>query len=292
MIISSISDGLGNQMFQYALGRNLGIKKKTEFKLDISWYKNVNSEYTPREFKLNKLNIRADIASESEINILCNPNYPFLLNSIYWRLQNSKPYYKKNIVKEQFFNFDANIFLAKKNTYLKGFWQSYKYFEEIQHFLVNELKPLHISASNAITEKTILQDNKSVSLHFRRSDYLKNNGTHYALNEDYYRTALSLIKQTIPAASFYIFSDEPQWVINNFKIDGKHTVINANAGEPEMDMYLMSCCKHNIIANSSFSWWAAWLNQNKNKIVIAPKKWFNNITLNTNDLIPPSWIQL
>ena len=136
---------------------------------------------------------------------------------------------------------------------------------------------------------------ESVSLHVRHGDYVTNadtNSFHGVCSLDYYKNAVSKIKQEMPLP-FFIFSDDIIWAKENLDFIGNMTFIEYNGATPDHEeMYLMSLCQHNIIANSSFSWWGAWLNQNPNKIIIAPQNWFNDVSLDTKDLIPNEWIRL
>ena len=136
----------------------------------------------------------------------------------------------------------------------------------------------------------------SVSIHVRRTDYISNipaNNYHGTCNETYYIEAMKIIGKKISNPHFYIFSDEPEWFKANIKTNFQVTFVEHNKNEKSFeDMYLMSLCKHNIIANSSFSWWGAWLNSNENKQVIAPANWFQDKTKNTKDLLPETWIKL
>jgi hypothetical protein len=141
-----------------------------------------------------------------------------------------------------------------------------------------------------------IKNEESVSIHVRRGDYIsipKNNELYETCSESYYSEAMNLVKAKFPNAVFYVFSDEPEWFRKNVKVNVPLVYVTHNVGEKSYeDLILMSQCKHNIIANSSFSWWGAWLNDNKNKVVIAPQKWFKDKSKDTKDLIPQKWIQL
>ena len=135
-----------------------------------------------------------------------------------------------------------------------------------------------------------------MSLHVRRTDYVQNaltNKIHGVCDQDYYASCVRYIGDQVSNPHFFIFSDEPQWAKDNLMFDFPMTVVDCNdASRNYEDLRLMSTCKHNIIANSSFSWWGAWLNSNPNKIICAPKQWFTDSTRNTKDLIPSNWIRL
>ena len=141
-----------------------------------------------------------------------------------------------------------------------------------------------------------IQSTESVSLHVRRADYIQNaltNKIHGTCDQDYYDRAIRYIAERVIDPHFFIFSDEPEWVKENLKIDFPMTVVDCNdASRNYEDLRLMSTCKHNIIANSSFSWWGAWLNPNPDKLVITPEQWFNDKKRNTKDLIPEQWVKM
>jgi len=294
VIITQLSGGLGNQLFQYALGRHIALKHNTELKFDLDIYNNPIEGLTIRSFELNNLNTKCQIANHEDINRIKRANLKGILKSIYWRTQNIKPYYRKNFIKEKSCAFDKNILKCPDNSYLEGYWQSEKYFLSIRDVLLEDLQPktLH-SIKDSDYYNKIIKSN-AVSVHIRRGDYITNN-IHKEIYEtipiDYYHKTISLITNKIENSIFFIFSDDFEWA----KLHLKNDLDNIKFVEIEdavTSMYLMSLCKHNIIANSSYSWWGAWLNQNKNKIVISPKNWYITERLNTRDLIPEEWMQI
>lgn len=269
MIISQIVGGLGNQMFLYALGKSVALKNKTNFKVDKSEF----LKYKLHKYSLNNLSAETKIASSVEI---------FL-----W-----KKFFK---FQEKKFNFDKKVFL-KKNAYFVGYYQSPKYFEWIREDIIRDFSPKKaICGKNFDAAKKIEKEN-SVSLHVRRGDYVSNKITkakHGVCSLNYYTQAVEIIKKKVKQPVFYIFSDDKNWVKKNIKTKSPQVFVDWNNADNSFeDMRLISLCKHNIIANSTFSWWGAWLNKNPNKIVIAPQKWFANKTIDTSDLIPHSWFRL
>jgi hypothetical protein len=164
----------------------------------------------------------------------------------------------------------------KDNTYYAGYWTNRRYFPNDRNGIK---KIFDFKNEMSVINKEVIKDiqnSNSVSIHIRRGDYVGNKVHDGICNEKYYNQAIELIKKNIENPKFYIFSDEPEWVENNFRLDFKTVVDWNNGAESYWDMYLMSCCKHNIIANSTFSWWGAYLNQNNDKIVIGPRYWFRN----------------
>ena len=291
MIIIEIKGGLGNQMFQYAVGKHLSLKRGVELKLDLRYLqeKQEEAEHIKRDFELNKFNIKAEIATEADLKIVeeRKSKFDFLL-----------PYYKRNIVKDKTKKFDKKIFLTSDNSLLKGYWQSEKYFQAVESVLRQDfIFEKEDNDEYFLQIKNKIETTNSVGIHFRRGDYVTNHTTnkhHGVCSLEYYRKAMQTIASKIEYPEFFIFSDEIQWVKNNLKTDFPVHFIENSCEELHSDFRLMSSCKHNIIANSSYSWWAAWLNTNKEKIVIAPQKWFatQRLQSKTKDLIPHEWIKL
>ena len=291
MIIIEIKGGLGNQMFQYALGKHLSLKRGVELKFDLRYLqeKQRETEHVKRDFELNKFNIKTGIATEVDLKIVegRKNKFDFLL-----------PYYKRTIVKEKTKKFDKKIFLTSDNSLLKGYWQSEKYFQDIESILRKDfIFCKEYDEDYFLQMKKKIETTNSVSLHFRRGDYINDpiaNKYHGVCSLEYYLKSIQTIASKIECPEFFVFSDEIQWVKNNLKTDLPIHFIENSCEESHSDFRLMSICKHNIIANSSYSWWAAWLNANRKKIVIVPQKWFATPRLQskTNDLIPNEWIKM
>ena len=291
MIVSKLSGGLGNQMFQYALGRCLATKNKTKLFLDVSSYE-VNDQVTHRNFALQDFFIEAEIL-KNPISI-GSIGKPGLMHRLSEKFIPNYPYYKKQIILERGFNFDSNILKAPKNCTLIGYWQSEEYFKDIAIEIRTEFdfKPAVKTPLNAYGRN--IDKSNSVSVHFRRGDYIKDietNQIHGLCELDYYQRGIDLLSQRFSDLELFVFSDDIDWVKSNFKTTHKTYFIENNES-PIADLYLMSLCKHHIIANSSFSWWGAWLCKYPEKVIVAPKKWFNLSTRNTNDILPSSWIRL
>lgn len=292
MIISQIIGGLGNQMFQYAAGRALSLKKETKLALDISAF---DASQMHQGFELNEVFIvSARIASREELKSVLGWQSPARIRQLVSR----KPFSilrSKDLVAEPYFQYWPEINNVSNNCYLSGYWQSEKYFvkagEQIRADFVFK-SPL--SGENAELSKKIKQVN-SVSLHVRRGDYMNNqktNATHGVCSLEYYKKAIQYVAERVAQPYFFIFSDDIEWVKENLIIDFPFVYVQHNRSkESYKDMQLMSMCCHHIIANSSFSWWGAWLNPGKGKIVVAPAKWFANQT-SVRDLFPQGWVTL
>ncbi len=274
--------GLGNQLFQYALGKNLAIKNNTELRLDLSSFDDVNH----RPFKLNKLNTTILKAQLKDIP------YQVRMAKLKWhRLIISKIFGSRlKLRREDQFNFSQKVLNYKDGTYLWGYWQCEKYFIEIKDIIKEEFRFIENIRPELDFIALSMRKSDSVCLHIRRGDYV-DNLYHNTLTLDYYQKALSIVTKDLNNPKVFIFSDDMPWCVENLKIGFPHEFISGN--EDWEDLKLMTLCKHNIIANSSFGWWGAYLGIDKEKRVIAPKKWFSEkMGHNTDDLILKNWIKL
>ena len=285
MIIVKIIGGLGNQMFSYAFAKAME-SRGNRVKIDISGYKT----YKLHEYQLDKFNIDLPVSTESENNSLFGKTF---FNKIMRRigLDFSKRIKEKNLF------FKKNFLEVTNETYFEGYFQSEKYFKDIRNIIRTQfsIKPSISSYTNDL-KKIIIDSNASCSLHIRRGDYVdaKNISTHGICGSEYYENAVKYLEKKFGVLNYFIFSDDLEWCKNNLKLDNAVFVDSKEKRIAHEDIYLMSLCNHNVIANSSFSWWGAWLNSNKDKVVIAPKAWFSNGELQkqTKDIIPNSWIKL
>lgn len=292
MIIINIIGGLGNQMFQYAFGYALSQSKKNVIlKLDINSFE----MYNLRDYELHIFNINTLFASKEEVKKL-KYKKENLFEKIKRKSRKKSLAFATTYYKEQYFNFDKNVFNAENNTYFEGYWQSEKYFKKYRKELLRQFtlkKEIHFQSQRYEQD---IKATMSVSLHIRRGDYVTNahtNSVHGTCSLEYYKSAVLKIEKEVENAQFFVFSDDLAWAKQNIDFIDNIVFVELDEIVPDREeMYLMSQCKHNIIANSSFSWWGAWLNQNQNKIVITPKHWFNDTSLDTSDLIPKTWIRL
>lgn len=293
MLIIRLKGGLGNQMFQYAFGRALSIRRHEPLFLDVSIFGNEPKIDTKRHYSLGAYGIQAEIA---------NPiaTAPFKTKfSIFMRKV------KRRLLRLNDFTYHPSL-AHSKAPYLEGFWNNEKYFKEISEVihhdfaLKNKLGGGAEKIASEIIKAKLSGTKKTVSMHIRRGDYISNpyaSEQHNVLTIDYYYNALGYLTSKIPKENIkiYIFSDDTPWVKENLILAGYETEYVSSHSAHMQDyeeMHLMSLCDHNIIANSSFSWWGAWLNRNPEKIVIAPKKWIRNPYINTRDVCPPEWIRI
>lgn len=282
MIISHINGGLGNQMFQFAAGRTLAQLNKTLLKLDVSEFDKSNL----RSFDLLAFETDILFANKWEISDLL-PSHNFEKAFQYFT-----PIKKRSYYREKSFSFDDKVLKLGKNVYLKGYFQSEKYFLPAKNIIRKDFTFKNNLISHLAEFVSRLKNSNSVSIHIRRGDFSKNPetaGYHGKLEKDYYKAASDFVRSKISNPNFYFFSDDIAWVKENIPLENAFYISGNITKNQFEDLYLMSQCKHNIIANSSFSWWGAWLNDNSNKIVVAPDRWFNKGPQDTQDLIPSGW---
>jgi hypothetical protein len=289
MIITRLLGGLGNQMFQYAAGRRLAHALAVDLKLDVTWLEKFNS----RPYALGNFNIEEKFASAAEIAAMAPiGRFGHALAKIW-------PKKWPKYIQEKQFHFDPGILNLSDGVYLKGYWQSEKYFADITETIRREftVKTLLSGKNKELSE--LIASKQSVSIHVRRGDYVETRRmkqVYNACDPDYYLRCVDYMKQLVKNPCFFIFSDDPQWAKDNLKQLNPAVIVDYNRTNKDYeDIWLVSRCNHHIIANSTFSWWGAWLNPKKDKIVLAPKQWFDKkiqASVKIDDLFPPGWILL
>lgn len=275
MIAATLMGGTGNQMFQYAFARNLSLKYNKTLKLDLSFLKNKNMglNFVYRDYSLNIFNIYED----------------FDINKIdFIKINETCFEYTQNISDLISQNLEANFLL-------NGYWQTPKYFKEFETQIRKDFTFRNeIENSESYTKEMLneIKSKNSVLLNIRRTDYLNTN-YHGVMGKEYIDEAIRIIESKIKDPKYFLFSDDLDWCRENIKLPNMTIVDHSYKGDRfSYYLQLMKNCKHFIIPNSSFAWWAAWLNENENKIVISPKQWFTDININTTDLIPNYWIRI
>lgn len=292
MIITQIIGGLGNQMFQYAMGRGLALRKNNTLKLDTSSFENYGLH---QGFELQRVfSLPCEVASQADLREILGWQYPAVVRRIL-SLKVFRSVCQKKWVAEPHFHYWAGINNVAANVYLSGYWQSERYFvDELETIRADFTFRLPLLGANIELARKI-QQVCAVSLHVRRGDYVSNPNaaaTHGLCSLEYYQDAIHHISQQVNNPHFFIFSDDIDWVKAHLHIAYPSEFVGHNQGaESFNDMRLMSMCQHHIIANSSFSWWGAWLNPSVDKIVVSPKQWFAN-KANTGDLIPANWVRI
>jgi hypothetical protein len=305
MVIVELSGGLGNQMFQYAAGRNLAIKNKVPLKLythklKLNWQ---------RSYALKPFNIEENFISRAEIKELIKKN-------------------KCTVFTEQSGGFNKELISITDTILLKGYWQADRYFKDIELILRNEFTFKYAARNKNKKLGEEISNTEAIAVHIRRGDFVTVNRAKEryggVCDLTYYKNSISFIKEIIDNPKFFIFSDDPKWAKENLKPDAPVVYVEHNSTRKHFklennfyfrnsliliknffpnksfeDMRLMILCKHFIIANSSFSWWAAWLGNHPNKIVCAPSRWINpapdkieTASKEYTDLIPETWIKI
>jgi hypothetical protein len=289
MIVIQLKGGLGNQMFQYAFGRALSIKHNVQLGLDSSQYY-YNETDPPRSYGLQIFSLDPSLKLVNNENL----HRRSILQRISNRLSNSfklPNIFPGNIIYESQYHdeiekIDQKMFI--------GYWQSEKYFKNVESMIRADFTftPKALKSMSDLIQS--ITANNSISIHVRRGDYVGNT-THPVCSLKFYQDSVHFCNSQVQNPLYFIFSDDISWAKENLMIEGKHHYISANRGKNDyVDLFLMSKCKHNIIANSSFSWWGGWLNDYHEKIVVAPRKWFNSDELNNehSDLLPDTWIRI
>ena len=292
MVVVQLTGGLGNQLFQYAAAKALSFHHKVPLYMDISsFYRTELPELeVPRDFELNNFTgITDKIVSTEELRSLFDINKK---SSLFDKLI---PPYKKDVYLEPHFHYDNNFFRSKKKVLLSGGWQSEKYFKPYEKEIREALHLKKALIENVADKGERLQQQNSVSVHIRRGDYLRKQiifEWHGVMSKEYYNSALEILQSKVKDVKVYYFTDDVDWVSQNLLPLFKGEIVSLNTKSHYEDLYLMSHCQHNVIANSSFSWWGAWLNTNPDKIVIGPKKWFDKGFKDMQDIIPSGWIKI
>lgn len=284
IVIAKLKGGLGNQMFQYATARAVALKNKAELKFDIT-----DTFVNPdRPYRLDTFAVEATMASPEEIQQF-RRRWP--LAKLFSR-QNKQ----KNIsyIKEKTTRFDPAVLKIKGSAYLDGYWQSEEYFKKIGDVIRKELAVKKTATGKNGSLLKLIQATESVCLHVRRGDYVTSkisNLSHGTCSPEYYQAAIKRLKKKLAQPHFFVFSDDLAWAKENLAIGDQSTFVGGNQAAPQEDLRLMSNCQHFITANSTFSWWAAWLSSNPKKIVIAPRQWFRSMH-DDRDLIPKRWLRV
>lgn len=272
-IVNTIG-GLGNQMFCYAFAFSLKLKHKEDVYVDISHFNHYNLH---DGFQINEIfNVKEiNVATKKEIKKLARYVPHYALSRVFRKFLPSK---SKEYIEKQDYVYDKEALYLEEDSYYEGYWQSPLYFDDIEQEIKKMFTFPESKGENKKIEE-IMKTVNSVSIHVRRGDYLNAKSFMGICELDYYEKAIEYINSEIKDPYFFIFSNDIKWCEENLrhllKTNNVMFVSNNVGKESYWDMYLMSCCKNMILANSSFSWWAAYLNKNKDAKVLAPKKWVN-----------------
>ena len=283
---------MGNQMFQYAFGRRLAHKHGSELKFDIGFFDEDgggNPNHVVRNYDLDIFNVKGSPASEVEVSRLARRTDNVFLD----RLLNKILGTKSSHVREPHFHFSEAAYNSPDNVFLDGYWQTEKYFADAEELIRSDFTFKEDLGQDA---RELLQDierEESVCVNVRRGDFVTN-PFHGALGLDYYRQGEEIINRETAASKYFVFSDEVEWCEENLKFDRPTVYVTHKYSGRKFQDYirLMAACKHFLIPNSSFAWWAVWFNHNAGRVVIAPKQWFSDPTWDTKDLIPQNWTRI
>jgi len=289
-----LKEGLGNQLFQYACGRALSLRYNQPLKIHTGSYETNTFQ---RDYALEPFNIKAEFMTQEEWKCLtCKYKAISPIKSLCLALMGKQTIQRIN---EPHLSFNKSLenLDSRKSYLINGFWQSEKYFSDYAGEIRNDLTfSMPPNKDNQKVLDKIQSKKVSVSLHIRRGDYVASqsvNQIHGLLDPEYYHSAIKYLRNKYEKFHCFIFTDDPEWVINNFNIQAPLTIISHNLGnKSHEDLRLMSQCDHHILANSSFGWWGAWLNDTPGKTVIAPKYWFRSEERNNETLVPDNWIKI
>ena len=297
MILVRLSGGLGNQMFQYAVGRALAEKHKAVLKLDLTLLnerKNIPANQVFREYDLDVFSMEQNFATQEEVEYF-NPVSKNIFSRINYRIRRKlRP---KELYIARFRHFDPAVLELPDDVCLVGSWQSEKYFNSISQIIRRDFT--FRKEFDAETEKLaarILSGN-SVCINFRRTDYVSNplyKELLGAMDIEFYNKAIQYIRDRVKDLVLFVFSDDLEWCKQNMKFDLPVTFVTEEFyGEKySFKLKLMSLCAHFIIPNSTFGWWAAWLGTNPDKLVVAPQRWYKDTSFDSKDIVPDKWIKL
>lgn len=289
MVTVRLNGGLGNQLFQYATGRAVAEARDCQLLLDISGYKD---EYLGRRYHLDLFHIRAQPLAVDEQSFPTPLRAASRLRKLWVHLQSLLPIGWRSVYVDRKAGYDPRLFRTRGRVVLIGYWQSEKYFAAIEDSLRQELTLRNAPLGHNARLANDLRQCTSVCVHVRRGDYVSND-SHVALSADYYQRAASQMQTRLSSAVYYVFSDDISWCRERLCFANKTVFVDHNGPERDYeDLRLMSLCKHHIMANSSFSWWGAWLGQSPGQLVIAPTDWYLDASRSTCDLIPNRWERL
>jgi hypothetical protein len=296
VIVVKLAGGMGNQMFQYAAGRYLSEKHQTALKLDLRFLldRTPRMDFSYRDYDLDLFSVQGDIAKSDEIVEFGKyRKVKRVLHFFQQKINPNLPVY----VRENPCQFDPRFFKIPAHAYIEGYWQSEKYFKQIEPIIRREFVFRDAFDEKGIDMARRISAVNAVCLNVRRGDYVSNPiaSQHHGVCElNYFTNAVSIIASKVPNPHFFIFSDDFEWCRSNMHLDYPCTIVGDEYGGRKFGqkLHLMTKCKHFIIPNSSFGWWAAWLNTSSDKLVIAPARWCREISSETKGILPAEWISI
>ncbi len=291
MIVIRLKGGMGNQMFQYAFGLQMADLLDTELKVDLSsLLDRSKGDFVYRNYDLPIFKINDSLLMNQQLlKTIYKPKVQRVTKWVRQYINSGKTF-----IKEKHFHFQPELItIPTDNAVYEGWFQSEKYFKNIANIVRKEFE--FIDPILEISKPLLNEINTSnaICLNVRRTDFLKVD-TLNTTDKHYFFEAAKYMIEHIKNPIFYVFSDDVEWCKKNIVLDAPVTVVGHEHKGQKFGNYmqLMTACKHFIIPNSSYAWWAVWLNKHPNKIVIAPKNWFNDATIDTSDLVKKEWIRL
>lgn len=293
MLVVNLVGGLGNQMFQYAFGQSLQHRLELLVKYDIADLldRTPRENVTYRDFELSVFACNIPIAKPAEVAIFRHQPVGLYERGYYRMVRRLR---RTQMMHEtRYFVYDPSVWNTGPNAYFDGYWQSERYFQQHEKAIRQAFQFRHAPSGLNLVLAQQISEQQAIAVHVRRGDYVSNtlyNQVHGTCSPAYYERAVRYLTERVPNAVLYVFSDEPDWVRQHMSFDAPTVYVSHNRGKDSFeDMRLMSLCKHNVIANSSFSWWGAWLNANPHKIVVAPRQWQQHLDSTSLDLLPTQW---
>ena len=290
MIISRIFQGLGNQLFQYSFGRAMALRNNTELKIDTRFYLSpevtINGVTYARNFELSRYNLQLTEASDFEVAVFKGKAVPRFIDRVHWKLN---PSLRPRVIAEDLSRFSPELNDLKGNFYLDGYFTSEEFFKDHASLIRSEVTLKTEMNSENRDWAARMGSCNSVCISLRRTDFLAN-PLHNVCSTEYYLNGLKKVQELLGEdITVFIWSDDNAWTKENFKPPYPCHYMSHNFPDFHEDLRLMTHCKHHVIPNSTFSWWAAWLGENEGQIVVAPERWLNSSEIAYHHIIPSRW---
>jgi hypothetical protein len=292
MTIVRLEGGLGNQLFQYAAGLALSKRLGTQLKVDLSWF----GTQAKRSYRLDRFEAGVEYARPLEVGLFTGDHESAVLSKLLGLFRRTPCAVFFRTFRENETGLNPGFWHLRQNVYLHGYWQSESYFEDVSEVVKQEyiLSDVPSPPTRRVAQK-IRSVPRAVAVHVRRGDYVAEAETrafHGACSSDYYTAAAEFMVERHPRSTFFLFSDDPEWARENIVLAGPCEVVDHNGPERDYeDLHLMSLCEDHIIANSTFSWWGAWLSEDGDTHVVAPRRWFR-VQKPDSHIVPDRWIRI
>lgn len=287
MVAVALSDGLGNQMFQYAAGRAVALRAGLPLKLDRGILDDGDGF---RRYQLDGFALRTEFLSSKEREVLLGPGATASTRRWLWRwVDYLRPWHQRRGIAEKTWRFYPELLQVRTSCHLRGHWQSERYFEDCVEVI---RKDFDFAKRPGLAQEP--EDEMAAALHVRRSDYLAPHtaGIHGVCPVAYYERAVAEVKRRAGAVRWHVFSDDPEWVQSQPFLKSLGEVVCGDPRAPMEDFRRMRACRHFVIANSTFSWWAAWLGEREDSVIIAPQQWFEDSGRDASFVVPDRWIRV